>query len=87
MELAPTRELTWLLLHHLVILLLGEGQRDELMCPLPGSLVHRLRKQLTVQSTVQLSDTLHAAVVIRGVGNSTAPLGIRASQLRWKFSI
>ena len=39
--------------------------------PLPTSLVHCQRKQLAVQSTVWLGDSLHAAVVIRGVGNST----------------
>lgn len=80
-------ELTCLLLHHLVILLLGEGQSDGVIdFPLPESLVHCQRKQLTVQSTVRLGDTLHAAVVIRGVGNSTV-LGIRAPELILQFSI
>lgn len=61
--LAPTREQTCLLLHHLVI----TWRR-----PNDGVIYFLCQTQtLAVQSTVRLSDTLHAAMVIRGVGAST----------------
>lgn len=47
--------------------------------PLPASLVHCQRKQLTGHSTVRLADTLHAAAAIRGVGNSAV---LRVLELR-----
>lgn len=63
------------LLHHLMIFLLRDGQSDGVIYfSLPVSLAHCQRKQLTVQSTVWLGDTLPAAVVIRGVGNFTVLL-------------
>lgn len=69
MLLAQTREITCLLQHHLVILLLGVVQSDGViyfLCQLLWFTVG-----LAFQSTVWLGDSLHAAVVIRGVRNST----------------
>lgn len=52
---------------------------------LPVSLVHCQRKQLTVQSTVRFGDTLHATVVIRGVGHSSV-LGVLEPQSLYRSS-
>lgn len=70
MLLAQTRKLTCLLLHHLVILLLREGQSDGVICCLCQRLWFRENNSLS--NRLYGSTTLtHATVVIRGVGSST----------------